>query len=164
MFTKKELVIAILFIIFFAGLIFLLPTLESKIFNRKSYEYEGEKEEIKEIDKYVCTFSSNSNLLKSVIEATFYIDGEKVTRIYTKKSDTYMQKKDYENALESIEKNVETEDLEIKTTLDEMNYTIITVKGQNIKEDTTVSYPTTHSELSNYLEQNNYTCTIRYKK
>lgn len=164
MFTKKELVIALLFIIFFAGLIFFLPTIEEKVFGRKTYEYEEKGEKVKKIEKYVCTFSSNSNVLKNVIEATFYINGNDVTRIYTKESKTYLRKQDYESAVLSIEKNIETEDLELKTTKDDLNYTIITVKGQNIKNDTKVSYPTTYNELSEYLKKNNYTCTIRYKK
>lgn len=163
MFTKKEIVITTLFIVFFALLVLFLPFLEGKIFNRKTYEYEEEEKQEREISKYVCTFSSNSNILKTVVEATFYLDKEQVTRIYTKESKTYMKKEDYNNALKSIPANVETEDLERKTTLDEMNFTIITVKGENIKEDSKVSYPTTYNELTEYLEKNNYTCTIRYK-
>lgn len=164
MFTKKELITASLFIIFFAGIIYFLPTLEENISNRKIYEYEEKKENVKEIEKYICNFSSNSNVLKSIIEATFYINGDNVTRIYTKESKTYSKEQDYKSAVSSIEPNIETKDLEMKTTKDDLNYTIIIVKGQNIKEGTKVNYPTKYNELSEYLKKNNYTCTIRYKK
>lgn len=163
MFTKKEIVITTLFIVFFSILVLFLPFLEGKISNRKTYEYNEEEKKEREIGKYVCTFSSSSNLLKNVIEATFYLDQEQVTRIYTKESKTYMKKEDYNYAVRSIPANVETENLERKTTLDELNYTIITVQGENIKEDSKVNYPTTYHELTEYLEKNKYTCTIRYK-
>lgn len=164
MFTKKEIIITMVFVLFFAILIYLLPVIEENVFRRKKYDYEVEEKLKKEVDKYICTFSSNSNLLKTVIEATFYINNDSVTRIYTRKSETYNNKENYDNALLSVEKNIETENLEIKTTLDDLNYTIITTKGQNILNGTKYEYPTTYNELSEYLKKSNYTCTIRYKK
>ncbi len=163
MFTKKEIIITILGILAGATLIFFLPTIENKLSNRKVYEYEFDEEKRLIVDKYVCTFASNSNLLKSNIEATFYINEEKVTRIYTRKTETYTKKENYEEALKGIQKNIDTEDHTLKIAQDNINWTIITTEAQNIKEGTKVSYPTAYEELKKYLETNNYTCTIRYK-
>ena len=164
MFTKKEILTTISFVLLFGILIYFLPTIEENIFKRKTYEYEEETIEKKEIDKYICNFASNSNMLKRIIEVTFYINGDSVTRIYSKKSETYSNKENYNNALKSIEKDIKIDNLEIKTTLDDMNYTIITSKGENVVENKKYEYPTTFNELNTYLKKNNYTCTIRYKK
>lgn len=163
MFTKKEILITVGTIAFFSALIFFLPQLEGKIVNRKTFEYEEEEQKIRTVDKYLCTFSSKSNLMSNVIEATFYMSGTNVTRIYTKESTTYKKKDAYLSATKVLEKNIETEDYAVKSTLDDINYTIITVKGINIKQNTKTDYPIIQQDLVNYLEKNNYTCTIRYK-
>lgn len=164
MFSKKEILITIMSILFFSLLIFALPQLEKIVSNRKTYDYKEEEKKELVVDKYICTFSSKSNVLKNVLEATFYIDNEQVKRIYTKESKTYLKKEDYEEAVKSVEKNIQTDNLEIKVTLDRVNYTIITVRGENILPTSKVKYPTNYHELKTYLEKNNYTCTIRYKK
>jgi hypothetical protein len=163
MFSKKEIIIFIACVITFGLIIYFLPNIESKLTGRKLYEEEEVVSTKKEVDKYICTFGSNSNTLKSNIEATFYLTDNKVTRIYTRKTETYTKKSDYDNALISKEEESTDIDYTVKVAEDNINYTIITTKGINIKDDTKVDYPTTYEELTEYLEKNNYTCSIRYK-
>lgn len=164
MYSRKEIIIGVLTVLFFGILIFELPNLERIISNRKEYKYDENNNNKKQIDKYICTFSSKSNVLTTIIEATFYIDEDNVTRIYTRTSRSYAKKIDFEGATAALTEDVKTETLETKTTIDELNYTIIEVKGEDITQTTKTTYPTTHDELTKYLETNNYTCTIRYKK
>ena len=162
MFSKKEILVSVLAVAFFGLLILELPKLEKILSNRKEFEYNEETSAKKQVDKFICTFSSKSNVLTTIIEANFYINEDKVTRIYTKTSRSYAKKIDFEGA--TIKEDVKTDTLEIKTTKDELNYTIIETKGENITESTKTTYPTKYDELTKYLETNNYTCTIRYKK
>lgn len=164
MYSKKEITVIILGIIFFALLIVELPYLERKLSNRKEFNYDEKTEQTKQIDKYVCTFQSKSNTLSQMIEATFYIDNDKVKRIYTKTSKSYTKKSDFESAVAGLKQDVKTENLETKTTLDNLNYTIIEVRGEDIVDKVKTTYPTDYKELTEYLDKNNYACTIRYKK
>lgn len=163
MFTKKEIIITIIGIALGVILIYFLPEIEEKLSNRKVYEYDPETAPKQVIDKYICTFGSNSNLLKLNIEATFYLTDEKVTRIYTRKTETYTNEADYEEAATAKQKDIDTEDHTLKTSLDNINWTVIVTEGLNIKDGVKTSYPTEYKELKKYLETNKYTCTIRYK-
>jgi hypothetical protein len=163
MYTKKEIIITILLIAFFTLLIVGLPQLEKVISGRKTYDYKREETTEKQVEKYICTSSVDNDILTSIKEATFYITEDKVTRIYTKESKTYKNKQDFTNASKTLEDNVTTDDLETKSTVDEVNWTIILVRAENITDQTVTDYPTTNTALAEYLEQNEYTCTIRYK-
>ena len=129
MFSKKEILVSVLAVAFFGLLILELPKLEKILSNRKEFEYNEETSAKKQVDKYICTFSSKSNVLTTIIEATFYIIEDKVTSIYTKTSRSYAKKIDFEGA--TITEDVKTDTLEIKTTKDELNSTIIETKGEN---------------------------------
>lgn len=162
--SKKDLIIGIIAVVFFGLLIFELPNIEKIISGRKDYEYNESEDPKKQIDKYVCTFGTKSNVMSKILEATFYIDKDNVTRIYTKESRSYTKKIDFEGAVAALKEDVKTDTLETKTTLDNLNYTIIEVRGEDITPTTKTNYPTTYKELTKYLETNKYTCTIRYKK
>jgi hypothetical protein len=163
MYTKKEIIIAVLAILFGMGLIYFLPTIENKLSNRKTFESDTETENIKIPEKYVCTSDSNDSLVRKITEATFYLTDENVTRIYTRITETYTKEADYNDATKNVKANLDTEDHTLKTVLDNLNWTVITVEAKNIKEGTTTTYPTEYEELKEYLEQNNYVCTIQYK-
>ncbi len=163
MFTKKEIIITIIGITLGTILIYFLPQIEEKFSNRKIYEYDQETAPKQVVDKYICTFGSNSNLLKLNIEATFYINNNKVSRIYTRKTETYTKESDYKEASQAIEKNIDTENHTLKTSLDNINWTIIVTEGINITDGVKTNYPNDYEELKTYLETNKYTCTIRYK-
>lgn len=162
--SKKDCIIFVVVAILMGGLIYFLPQIDSLITGKK---LNGKEEEVvstkKEVDKYTCTFGSNSNLIRQNIEATFYLSNEQVTRIYTRQTQTYPKKEDYQNALKDVEKESKDEDYTVKVALDNINNTIITTKGINIKEGTKVDYPTKYEELTDYLEKNNYTCSVHYK-
>lgn len=163
--AKKDIIIFIVGSIVLGLIIYFLPVIDSKITGRKLYNEEEEvPNQTRLVDKYVCTFGSNSNLLRSNIEATFYLDNKLVTRIYTRQTETYTKKVDYENALKGVEKDNNDPDYTVKVIKDNTNYTLITTKGINIKAGTKVDYPTSYEELKSYLEKNNYTCSVHYKQ
>ena len=163
--SKKDVIVFLIVTVLVGGLIYFLPQIDSLITGKKVH---GKEEEVvstkKEVDKYTCTFGSNSNLIRQNIEATFYLSNEQVTRIYTRQTQTYPQIEDYKNALKETEKENDDEDYTVKVALDDINNTIITTKGINIKEGIKVDYPTNYEELTNYLEKNNYTCSVHYKQ
>ena len=163
--SKKDIILFIVGAGFLGLIVYFLPVIDSKLTGRKLYNEEEEVPDQKRfVDKYVCTFGSNSNLLRSNIEATFYLDNKMVTRIYTRQTETYTKKVDYENALKSVLKDNNDPDYTVKVAKDNINYTIITTKGINIKTGTKVDYPTSYEELTTYLETNNYTCSVYYKQ
>lgn len=163
--SKKDVILFFIGAIFIGMLVYFLPQIDSKIRGQKLH---GPEEEVtnkpKEVDKYICTFGSNSNLLRLNIEATFYLQNKKVTRIYTRQTKTYTKKEEYEDALKDVEKENKDVDYTVKVAKDNMNNTIITTKGINIKDGTKVDYPTSYEELTDYLEKNNYTCSVHYKQ
>lgn len=163
--SKKDIIVFLIVTILIGGLIYFLPQIDSLITGKKLH---GKEEEVvstkKEVNKYICTFGSNSNLIRQNIEATFYLNNEQVTRIYTRQTQTYPKEEDYQYALKEVEKENTDEDYTVKVALDNINNTIITTKGINIKEGTKVDYPTNYEELTDYLEKNNYTCSVYYKQ
>ncbi len=162
--AKKDIIIFIVGSVLLGLVIYFLPVIDSKITGRKLYNEEEEVPSQKRlVDKYVCTFGSNSNLLRSNIEATFYLNNKEVTRIYTRQTETYTKKADYDNALKGIAKDNTDPDYTVKVIKDNINYTVITTKGINMKVGTKVDYPTSYEELKTYLEKNNYTCSAYYK-
>lgn len=162
--SKKDLIIFIVGAVVLGLVVYFLPVIDSKLTGRKLYNEEEDVPDQKRlVDKYVCTFGSNSNLLRSNIEATFYLDNKLVTRIYTRQTETYTKKVDYENALKGAPKDNNDPDYTVKVARDNTNYTVITTKGINIKTGTKVDYPTSYEELKAYLENNNYTCSVHYK-
>lgn len=161
MFTKKEWVFVIICIILFVGLVVFLPEIDGFISNKKEYEYDESLHS--KVDRHICTHETRDTNGKTILEATFYISEENVTRIYTKESKTFTRKEDYDNALKTLEENKKTADYEVKITPDDTNYTIYTVKGINIKEGTSTNYPTNYEKLKEYLQANGYDCTVRYK-
>lgn len=162
--SKKDLTIFIVGAVVLGVIVYFLPVIDSKLTGRNLYSEEEEVPDQKRlVNKYVCTFGSNSNLLRSNIEATFYLDNKVVTRIYTRQTETYTKKIDYENALKGVEKDNNDPDYTVKVAKDNINYTVITIKGINLKQGTKVDYPTSYEELKTYLENNNYTCSVHYK-
>lgn len=163
--SKKDIILFLVVAVLIGGLVYFLPQIDSKI---RGHKLHGPEEDVinkpKEVDKYTCTFGSNSNLIRLNIEATFYLNDEKLTRIYTRQTKTYTKKEDYEDALKDVEKENTDVDNTVKVAKDNINNTIITTKGINIKEGIKVDYPITYEELTDYLEKNNYTCSVHYKQ
>lgn len=163
--SKKDMVVFLVGAIVLGLVVYFLPVIDSKLTGRKMYSEEEEVYDHKKlVDKYVCTFGSNSNLLRSNIEATFYLNDKVVTRIYTRQTETYTKNEDYQNALKDAPKENNDPDYTVKVARDNTNYTIITTKGINLKSGTKVDYPTSYEELTTYLENNNYTCSVHYKQ
>lgn len=163
MFTKKEKIVTIICVICGILLVYFLPTIEAFITGRKNYTYDEGKEPKKQVDKYICTYTSSSNAVSTTIDVTFTIENDTVTKMFSRESKAYNSLDSYKGALITLGSEVENEIERIKIIRDDENNTIITTKDQKVSLGAKINYPTNYKELKEYLDKNKYTCTIRYK-